>query len=428
MTPALYFCNFPPLNSGGGGLLMRHILGDYPADLLTVLTGSYHCHRVSKEELQSAGDNYFIFPVTAATGRWGTGRVLVFLNWLALPLLVLIGIYLVKRKQVRVILSIAHDYFFIAAAVLSRLSELPLVLWVHDDWIAHTRQNSYILKYFAAPIFSYAVRSARHVYAISAPMAGWLRSEYGIEAEVQMPCSEGIAAPGERNPAIGEAFRIAFAGTNVGTGDTLGILAGLLAAGASLADGRRIELHLYMPAPGFRPEWRHQNVILHSWVPQAELLKELRLADLLFLPYNFSESYERLWSRSFPTKAAEYLRYGQPILVMAPARAAIVPYARAHGFAEVIDQPDRDALLDAIRRIAADASYRERLSARALETFQKNHDAARQRREVYRLINQLGKERTAARASRTESPRRPVVKPGEETVAASPAGRDGGNE
>jgi hypothetical protein len=39
-TSALYFCDFPPLKLGGGGLLMEYLLGNYPPDRLTILTGS----------------------------------------------------------------------------------------------------------------------------------------------------------------------------------------------------------------------------------------------------------------------------------------------------------------------------------------------------------------------------------------------------
>src|SRR5262249_49455256 len=39
-TSALYFCDFPPLNLGGVGLLMEYLLGNYPPDRLIILTGS----------------------------------------------------------------------------------------------------------------------------------------------------------------------------------------------------------------------------------------------------------------------------------------------------------------------------------------------------------------------------------------------------
>jgi glycosyltransferase involved in cell wall biosynthesis len=212
-----------------------------------------------------------------------------------------------------------------------------------------------------------------------------------VQADIQLPCSEPIAPIGNRNREDGSVFRIAFAGNNVGTGDTLEILEDAIATGLFLPDGRALELHLYLPGGGLGPEQRRPNVIIHPWLSQPELERELAQADLLFLPYNFSPNYAWLWARSFPTKAAEYLRYGKPILLMAPPDAAIVPYARAHSFAAIVDRPDKDLLVDAIRQVATNVSYREMLSARALQAFQTNHDAARQRSAVYSLMDGLSR-------------------------------------
>jgi glycosyltransferase involved in cell wall biosynthesis len=394
-VPALYFCDFPPLNLGGGGLLMEYLLKNYPPDRLTILTGSHYFNQASRKSRSTAPENYVVFPVSSATGRWGLGRFLLLLNWLALPLVALQALSLVKRRRIRVILSVAHGQFFLAAAVLARFTGVPLVLWVHDDWVAMTERRL-LPRFCLSYLFSRALKSASHIYAVSERMADWLRSEYNVEAEIQLPCSEGLAVERPGEPA-GGTFRVAFAGTNVGTGDTLQMLAEVVAKGIVLPDGRRVELHLYMPVPA-GPEiepsrcwWRQEGIVVHPWLSQVELQRELSQADLLFLPYNFSPRYTYLWAHSFPTKAAEYLRYAKPVLLMAPPGAAIVSYARAHGFAAIIDRPDKDLLVDAIRRIATDVSYREMLSARALDAFRTNHDAGRQRSAVYALMDGLSR-------------------------------------
>jgi glycosyltransferase involved in cell wall biosynthesis len=421
MAPALYFCDFPPLNLGGGGVLMERLLAGYPPELLTILTASHHFRRF-RGETQRAGNNYAIFPVFAGKGRWGLGRLRGLLDWLALPFAALVAIYLLKTRGARVILSVAHGQFFLAAACVARLCGVPLVLWVHDDWVWHPRHSRFT-RPVASRTFSFAVHTARHVYAVSKPMADWLQSTYGVEAEVQLPCAEEIIPAGDA-PRIGfqeekskkaeaeKAFRIAFAGTNVGVVTTLDILAGVVAGGLMLPDRRRIEFHLYVPGnSSARPAWNRENIVVHPWLSQADLRRELGRADLLFLPYNFSQD-AFLWVRSFPTKAADYLRYGKPILVMAPDAAAIVAYARTHGFAAVVNRPDKDLLLDAIQRIASDHDYRQILSARAADTFRKNHDAEQQRRAVYLLIDRLcespmrySRKNSAARSAATDASR-----------------------
>lgn len=411
MTPALYFCDFAPLNGGGGGLLMELLLRDYVPESLTVLTGPQYFKRMYGDKA-GVPSNYILFPVFAGRGRWGIGRLRNFLDWIFLPFALLVSLYLIKKRGVRVILSVAHGHFFVAAACAARLSGRPLVLWVHDDWVWHPRHSRFTRR-FASWTFSFAVHRARHVYAVSQPMAEWLKSAYGVAAEIQLPCAEEITAASDIPPdgsQAGEVFRIAFAGTNVGTADTLDLLAGVMAVGAKLPDGRRIELHLYVPGNGSKPPaWDRENIVVHPWLSQAELRQEMGKADLLFLPYNFSGHHAFLWARSFPTKAAEYLRYGKPILLMAPAAAAIVAYARAHGFAALLDRPDERALLETIRRIGSDSAYAREISARALDTFQKNHNASDQRRAVHHLIERLGNGVVACSAPGGSERQRPAV-------------------
>jgi len=267
------------------------------------------------------------------------------------------------------------------------------VLWVHDDWVSLTRHNSFVLKYFCEPIFRFAVRSAGHIYAIGTVMADWLRSAYGVEAEVQMPGCAAISAT--LDPAVddnaqeGQAFRIAFAGTCVAADETLKFLAGVVKSGGVLPDGRQLELHLYLPNGSGGPELVHQQIFLHPWLSQADLKDALRKADVLFLPYNFSNSDSFIPERSFPSKASDYLSCGKPMLLMAPPSAGILPYAREHGFAEIVDRPSQQALVTAIRRLAADSSYRATLARNGLECFKTNHDIAKQREAFYRLIDSL---------------------------------------
>jgi glycosyltransferase involved in cell wall biosynthesis len=256
-----------------------------------------------------------------------------------------------------------------------------------------TRRNSFILRYFALSIFRFAVRSAGQVYAISGPMASWLRSEFQVDATVQMPAGEvpRDVPPPEVGVSLSDeqVLRIAFAGTCAAADEPLKVLAAIVATGSALPDGRRVELHLYSPRPNSDPVWGHERIILHPWLAQADLMRALRAADILFLPYNFSGGDGYVAARSFPTKAADYMRSGRPILVMAPGSSAIVQYARQYGIAEIVDQCSKEMLLDAICRLAADEAHRSMLCEKALKVFKANHDIAVQQQETFHMIEHL---------------------------------------
>jgi hypothetical protein len=53
-------------------------------------------------------------------------------------------------------------------------------------------------------------------------------------------------------------------------------------------------------------------------MPQSELPRILSSADILFLPYSFSQIARKAIETAFPSKIADYLAAGRPILVFGP--------------------------------------------------------------------------------------------------------------
>jgi hypothetical protein len=389
----LYICDFVPGNTGGGALLMERLLSAYPARVVTILCGSDSFRRTAGEHGTKLKNECLVLPIFSRRGRWGIGRLRSALDWLAIPFVAVTATRAIRKKRVAVMLSIAHGRFFIAASLAARIQRIPLLLWVHDDWVALTRSNSFLLKYIARSVFGFAVRSASHVYAVSEPMARWLRSEFNVEATIQLPAGElprDVLAPtSDGRPSVPGVVRIAFAGTCVAADETLKMLARVTRTNGGLPDGRRLELHLYMPRPADDPVWQHERIIFHSWMSQTALKAELRAATILFLPYNFSEADGFVPARSFPTKASDYMCSGTPMLVMAPEFSAIVRYARDNGFAEIVSEPREDLLVDAIWRLASDTHCQAALATRALEVFLANHEIGTQRQQVSLMIERL---------------------------------------
>src|SRR5579864_1522885 len=134
----LYMCDFPPSNHSGGSILMSRLLQDYPSDRIAILTSSRYL-RVSPHEGR-LGCDHITFPTTKGWGRWGVGRIKNVLDWLMVPVLALFAVWVIRQRRIRLMISVAHERFFIAAAIASKLTSVPMVLIVHDDWI-HTQQR-----------------------------------------------------------------------------------------------------------------------------------------------------------------------------------------------------------------------------------------------------------------------------------------------
>jgi glycosyltransferase involved in cell wall biosynthesis len=92
--------------------------------------------------------------------------------------------------------------------------------------------------------------------------------------------------------------------------------------------------------------------------------------------YDFDARSERMSRYSMPTKTAECMASGTPILVYGPAGLPIVRYGRGSGWAYVLSNPDLSAIREVILQLATDTAMRESLGRRAMALAAQNHDAA----------------------------------------------------
>jgi glycosyltransferase involved in cell wall biosynthesis len=115
--------------------------------------------------------------------------------------------------------------------------------------------------------------------------------------------------------------------------------------------------------------------------PVVEVPEVLGQADILVLPFSFDLGQKDIVASSYPTKTADYLASGVPILVHAPPYATISRIARAEGWAEVVDSADPDRLVQAVRRLVEDRAHRRMLVQRALMVARARHDLSRSRSE-----------------------------------------------
>jgi glycosyltransferase involved in cell wall biosynthesis len=386
----LYIGDFPPSNHSGGAILMSRLLQDYPPDRVAVLTSSRYL-RVSPQEGRLTCD-HIAFPTTKGWGRWGMGRIKNAFDWLMVPVLALFALWVIRRRRIRLMVSVAHERFFIAAAIASCLTSVPLVLAVHDDWVHTQQRGTPLLKPCFRALFRFALRRAAHIYSVSVGMQELVKNTCGRESELQLPAGapytvEQLAAPAR---LAEEPIRILYAGGTVKNAESL---VRLIKTGTLEQYGlRTCSLDLYIPLTKehfLELGWEHELVHLRGWVSHSELVQALHHADILFLPLSFAEEDIPIVIAGFPTKTAEYLACGRPILVFGPEYCSLVRYARQYGFAEVVTQPSDDALAKGIRDIVSSPTHREELVSRALSVLSTNHDISKQRQNFRYLVAQL---------------------------------------
>ena len=139
---------------------------------------------------------------------------------------------------------------------------------------------------------------------------------------------------------------------------------------------------------GQKPSWvaNYSCVVHKSFVSYNELPKVFSEADLLVLPYDFSQESIRYIKHSMPTKAPEFMVSGTPIIIFAPEETAIVTYAQKYNWAKVISKNNIDDLANGIKFLIKDEKNRQRLGQEAVSIAENNHNSFEVKRKFKETI------------------------------------------
>lgn len=386
----LYVCDFPPSHAAGGSILLARLLDGYPTSSLIVLTGS-HASDLSTKQGRLAC-RHLTFPTSKGWGRWGLGRLRVALDWLRLPLLTLSAIRVIRRHSIQTMMTLLHGRFYFAVWAAARITRTPYVVFVHDYYLnGEASIGQKLIRAASRTVLNDAAR----VFAVSAGMQQKIKDELGVNSDLQLPATKAQVPRNQRNWEVhNEHLNIVYAGaiTSV-VEDCLDLLTQIVKSGALKECGiasATLQLFSSMsPDKLLSHGWNHPDVHVGSWIPQTQLPQALSDSDILFLPFSFHESARETTETAFPSKTADYLASGTPILVFGPKYSTIVKYARDQGFAEVVDEFNAAALVLGIQSVALSPSRQKELTTRSLATFAKNHDIDLQRREFGLCLREI---------------------------------------
>jgi glycosyltransferase involved in cell wall biosynthesis len=269
----------------------------------------------------------------------------------------------------------------VAAYLAHRLSGAPLVIYEMDEWRAAARRAGWTSCLLERLFHRRLLHAAQAVWVVSQPMEEALQGRFGTKANV-MPNGVEVErfARGRRGErAHQDEFRLLFTGAVYGP--QAGAIRNVLRAIQSRPDDR-ISLFIYTPqsaAELARLGISGPSLHVKRTVPLESMPELLGTADALLLPFSFEPCERAVVSTSLPSKTADYLASGVPVLVHAPSYTTITRLARAEKWAEIVDEPCIERLTLALERLATDDALRARLVANALRVARAQYDLGPQR-------------------------------------------------
>jgi glycosyltransferase involved in cell wall biosynthesis len=394
----LYVGEFPPSNHHGGAILLKRLLDHYPGDCLTVITSSIGMKASQVTGLVDC--THLVLPAFDRSRYFLIGKLMSAANWLGLSLVALGTIVEVKRKRVEALLTIVQGRYYFAAAFAAWITATPHITIVHDNFTSAYVSPSAPVRKVKRYLTRKILRNAAHIYAVSPEMQRLVSRECGAVSEIQLPSTAAapreVQIPHEGGPIILFAGLIGYT-----VRDSLNLLADLIKTRQLEKHGicgAKLHLCTTLTEADIRTfGWDHEDIVSRGWIPQSEIASVLASADILFLPYSFLDGSRDAVETAFPSKTADYLAAGKPILVFGPKYSSLVRYASEQGFAEIVDEFSPDALVQGICKIAGSSPYREQLAARALEVFSANHNMKRQQQKFYLTLEDI---RRPSRANR----------------------------
>lgn len=286
------------------------------------------------------------------------------MRWFTLPILMLRLWWLRRRNNCRWLVVVFPDHFFLFAGyLLAILTRTPLYPYFHNSY----EDNQQDLKLrFARWLEPRVIRRAEIVFVMSEGLRRHFQAKYPHQRFVPLLHTFHGEVPdvGDVPPAR-TPLRIALLGTlNHSNNDAIRRFY------EAIKDDDTCQMTIFS---GTTPAWAYArrgidgpHVTVTTAAPD-DVGHRLAQHDVLYLPHGLQGGLSAVeYATIFPTRTISYLISGRPILAHAPTGSFLAEFLRQHDCAELVCDPDVDALRAALERLRSDDRRRRQLVENAL--------------------------------------------------------------
>lgn len=262
---------------------------------------------------------------------------------------------------------------------LYKKTKLPIALHIVDDYInTKNKPGLFYYKYERVIQREYndIVKKSIVHFSICDEMSKEYNTRFNKEfIPIHNPVIKEFWLPFANNTyELGDTYRIVYAG-RIGIANVEAIILLVDIVDQLLIEGIAIEFDIYSI-----DEDKNLLEIIHdkkgsnfkSFIPHNELPEKLSKYDFLFLPLSINEKSIRYTRLSMPTKVAEYMITGKPILVFAPPATALYKYASTEKWAYVTD--NKMELTKGLRLLINSIELREKIGKTAQRLALDKHE------------------------------------------------------
>lgn len=266
----------------------------------------------------------------------------------------------IREEQIDYVIGVYPDAFYCSAACrAAKKSGVPFSSYFHNTFV----ENAAIKDPKAAELQAEIFHQSEFVFVMSEGMQQFYQEKYQLPRVVPLvhTFNEYPAAANEKLPGAGRhQYRL----VAIGNFNESNMEATIRLAKAVGADPR-FSLSLFTRVPKLLLQKRGldmRNVEHKGFVGFDQVHSALQDYDIAVLTHGFSGGYGDIEYRTiFPTRTIPLLLSGKPILVHAPANSFLSDFVRDRQCAELVDQPNEQAIINGLERMIGSQSYQQEL-------------------------------------------------------------------
>ncbi|MGI8964543.1 MAG: glycosyltransferase [Limisphaerales bacterium] len=240
-----------------------------------------------------------------------------------------------------------YSRFLFVAGMVARWSRLPLDVYLVDDLVESAHQSGQPwmarLARWAEPRL---LKRASRIFVISPAYAEHLQSKYGIKAEwLPIPFRSSTIEYQSYDSSKSDVRCIVFLGAvNILYVSALVELLEVIKEWNAQENSFKIKLSImtYNDPDFVKKQFGNSaDVEIFFRLSNEECRKKMKNSWFIFLPSSFDEAVRPMVRTSFPSKVAECLSIGRPLLVYGPTDSSLSRYFKENNLPLCVHSPDK---------------------------------------------------------------------------------------
>jgi len=234
--------------------------------------------------------------------------------------------------------------------------------------------------------FSRVLQESTACAAASWAMAEQYRTDYSTRALPVIPSlASGLALPPATAVHEGNELIIGLAGQIYSVQEWNALIAALDSVNWKIA-GREVRIRLLGRYANLYANGK-MHIEFLGWASQAETIKLMSEADILYCPYWFDPVFESEARLSFPSKLTTYLAAGRPVLFHGPAYASPGRFLQDNKAGVCCNSLDKDEIINAIQLLVSDQELYRTLAMNGRSAFDKHLTLTSMKAQFYEFLD-----------------------------------------